>query len=97
MPKESSRPSGRIVSDDRGNRTWEWQVETGVFSSEADTARVRALVPESLAVDDTKRLKKPDFNPYNSGGVPRQPLSRRTLDDMRKLDAEIKRRKSTKP
>jgi hypothetical protein len=35
--------SGRATWDERGNSVWEWQVEPGVYSREADTQRVRAL------------------------------------------------------
>ena len=35
--------SGRAVWDDRGNTTWEWQTQPGVFSRDIDTVQLRAL------------------------------------------------------
>jgi len=90
---------GRVAFDDRGNSFWEWRVEDG-FSTEVDTSRIRQLQESSarmLSLADPvdpaptttherpyfERERKPDDAP------PR----RRSLDDMRRLSEEIKRKR----
>jgi hypothetical protein len=97
--KPERKPTGRPVSDDRGNSTWEWSVD-----GELDTARLKALT-EGLAVDagtpEETQPKSAGLDPYNKqlgSAVPRVPTpepesKRRTLDDMRRLSDEIKRKR----
>ena len=44
--------SGRAVWDDRGNSTWEWQTQPGVFSREIDTQQLKVLSGEQLRIED---------------------------------------------
>ena len=50
MAKESDPKSGRVAFDERGMPTWEWRVDTGTFSRDIDTQRLRQLQKEA-AVD----------------------------------------------
>ncbi len=44
--------SGRAVWDDRGNSTWEWQTQPGVFTRDIDTVQLKALLGEELKIED---------------------------------------------
>jgi hypothetical protein len=96
--KASQEPSGRPVSDDRGNQTWEWAV-----GGELDTARLKELT-EGLAVEEdappqARQPKPPGLDPYDKRvgpavPAPEAPKKPRTLDDMRRLSDEIKKKRS---
>lgn len=69
--------SGRVGFDDRGNSVWEWQLETGVYSRDVNTQRLKKLDLDELSIADTAIHKKPtgltpedkpgtEFNPYNN-------------------------------
>ena len=96
-PKPNSNdPTGRIIFDDRGNATWEWRTETGTFSRNIDTVRVRAL--QDAADVKLSETQPSGTDPYSTAD--RQPIdektSRRTLDDMRKLSETIKQSREKK-
>lgn len=69
--------SGRVGFDDRGNSVWEWQLETGVYSRDVNTQRLKKLDLDELSIADTAINKKPtgfkpdgkptsgEFNPYD--------------------------------
>jgi diguanylate cyclase (GGDEF)-like protein len=95
----SQNPTGRPVSDDRGNQTWEWALD-GEFDSE----RLKALT-EGMTVADAApqeaRAKGAGLDPYNKHLGAAVPVAdtesrRRTLDDMRRLSDEIKRKRTEK-
>jgi hypothetical protein len=96
--KTIQKPSGRPVSDDRGNATWEWNVE-----GDLDTQRLKALT-DGLALEDAPATgaqpKTAGLNPYEKAGKeapkPEAGSKPRTLDDMRRLSEEIKRKKAEK-
>jgi hypothetical protein len=91
-----TEPTGRIVFDERGNATWEWRTDTGTFSREIDTQRLKAL-QESTAtrLGQDSCVPDPGMDPYSSAARPLSAATgkapRRTLNDMRKLSREIKR------
>lgn len=98
MSKEAkpdrSESAGRFTFDDRGNTTWEWRTDTGTFSREIDTARVRALQEAAGVKLDEPAAAPEGANPYSTANSPKiaeKKEQRRTLDDMRKLSEEIKR------
>ena len=79
-PAEGKR-SGRVTFDSRGNSVWEWQLETGVYSRDVTTQKLKkldlgdlsiaedAIQPGPLGlVDDDRSAPGGGFNPYNSGG-----------------------------
>jgi hypothetical protein len=103
----SSKPdpkSGRVAYDDRGQPVWEWRVDTGVFSRDVDTKRMRQIqedaqvklqhAPASAPALAPRRV---GFDPYSTATTLQQPMKpRRTLDDMRKLSEEIKKNRQRK-
>ncbi len=73
----SEKRSGRVGFDERGNSVWEWQLETGVYSRDVNTQRLKKLDLNELSIADTAINKKPEgfkpdakpetgFNPYNN-------------------------------
>lgn len=77
-PQEGKR-SGRVSFDSRGNSVWEWQLETGVYSRDVSTQKLKKLDLGELSIAETAiqpgplSLEEPapapggGFNPYNSG------------------------------
>ena len=89
MSKPPKKLIGRATTDDRGNSTWRW--ETGV-----DTARVRALA-EGLSFDPLPQEEdqERDLNPYNqSTSQGKEKTKGRSLDDMRRLNEQMKRERA---
>jgi len=84
--KESKR-SGRVAFDARGNSVWEWQLETGVYSRDVSTQKLKKLDLGDLSIAETATHKRPPgleeeprpgggFNPYDNSPVrPRQDSS----------------------
>ncbi len=82
------KPSGRPISDEKGNRTWEWH-----SNAKVDTGVVKAL-GDGLSIEPS--TDAPQDNPYerDASKPPRVgEKKRRTLDDMRRLSDTIKRSK----
>lgn len=52
--------SGRVGFDDRGNSVWEWQLETGVYSRDVSTQRLKRLNLDDLSIAETGTHRKPD-------------------------------------
>jgi hypothetical protein len=78
--------TGRPVTDDRGNSTWQWGGESG---TEVQADKVRELA-EGLSLEPSP--EPASLDPYN------QPISqgrgkpnRRSLDDMRRLNDQMKK------
>lgn len=80
-PADASKRSGRAGVDDRGNSVWEWQLETGVYSRDISTQKLRKLDLGDLSIAETASHQKPSaaapkdkakapggFNPYDSAG-----------------------------
>jgi hypothetical protein len=97
MSKEPDTKSGRVAFDERGSSTWEWRVDTGTFSRDIDTQRLRQLQEETAVTLKSETASAPGVDPY-SVTTPLAPekARRRTLDDMRKLSEEIKRSRREK-
>lgn len=84
MSKPRKKLRGRPTTDERGNSTWKWVGET---ETAVETERVKAL-GEGLSLEPP--AQKVVVDPYN------QPQGNartkgRSLDDMRRLDQEMKR------
>ena len=58
-PAEDSRRSGRAGVDERGNSVWEWKLETGVYSRDISTQRLRKLDLGDLSIAETANQKRP--------------------------------------
>ena len=82
-PADDSSRSGRPGVDDRGNTVWEWQLETGVYSRDISTQRLKKLDLGDLSIAETASHQRPTglsekgaepkkpgggFNPYDSAG-----------------------------
>jgi hypothetical protein len=74
-----SKRSGRVSFDSRGNSVWEWQLETGVYSRDVNTQKLKKLDLGDLSIAETGIQKIPPglndkddarpgggFNPYDS-------------------------------
>lgn len=59
--KGSDKRSGRVAYDSRGNPTWEWQLETGVYTRDVSTHRLRKLDLGDLSIAET--AKHPTIDP----------------------------------
>lgn len=77
-PADNKR-SGRVAFDSRGNSVWEWQLETGVYSRDITTQKLKklnlgelsiaesAIESDSLSLaDDASPAPGGGFNPYNA-------------------------------
>ena len=72
--------SGRVTFDARGNSVWEWQLETGVYSRDVSTQKLKKLDLGTLSIAETAIQKRPEglldpdepklpgsgFNPYDN-------------------------------
>lgn len=71
--------SGRAGFDERGNSVWEWQLETGVYSRDVTTQKLKKLELGELSIAETATNPRPTgfgttepktpgggFNPYDS-------------------------------
>jgi len=77
--------SGRISYDDRGNSVWEWKLETGVYSRDINTQRLKKLDLNDLSIAETATHPRPPgldgkpsepmpgggFNPYDNSSTAR--------------------------
>jgi hypothetical protein len=79
VPNEDNKRSGRVGFDERGNSVWEWQLETGVYSRDISTQKLRKLDLDELSIAETASNKRPPglggtkapmpgggFNPYDN-------------------------------
>jgi|HigsolmetaAR205D_1030408.scaffolds.fasta_scaffold00062_9 hypothetical protein len=77
-PQRDKR-SGRVTFDERGNSVWEWQIQTGVYSRDVSTQRLKKMEFGELAIAETPAPQQPEhlrapaktspesgFNPYDN-------------------------------
>lgn len=70
----SEKRSGRAGFDERGNSVWEWQLETGVYSRDVSTQKLKKLDLGELSIAETA-VNKPAEGPQGlSGGAPGKPM-----------------------
>lgn len=66
------RRSGRVAYDSRGNPVWEWQLETGVYTRDVSTQKLKKLDLGELSLVDTgihqKKSPGVDAGPKAGGG-----------------------------
>ncbi len=73
--------SGRASFDERGNSVWEWRTDSGDFSRDVETQRVRKLELGELSLAETAIQRRPEgltphgkvkegANPYNNAKTP---------------------------
>lgn len=79
-PDADGKRSGRVSFDSRGNSVWEWQLETGVYSRDVNTQKLKKLDLGDLSIAETGVHKRPaglgenepapvpggGFNPYDN-------------------------------
>ncbi len=56
---DDSKRSGRAGVDERGNSVWEWQLETGVYSRDISTQKLRKLDLGDLSIAETASHERP--------------------------------------
>jgi hypothetical protein len=56
---DDSKRSGRAGLDERGNSVWEWQLETGVYSRDISTQKLRKLDLGDLSIAETASHQRP--------------------------------------
>jgi len=85
MSKPPKKLKGRPATDDRGNATWKWVGEGGTV----ETDLIKAL-GEGLSLEPAPQ--KVNVDPYSqSPSQDKEKPKGRSLDDMRRLDEEMKR------
>ena len=90
MSKPPPKPKGRPATDERGNSTWKWDGGSGAH---VETALVRAL-GEGLSLEAP--LQNVDLDPYSQSTLHgKEKPKGRSLDDMRRLNEEMKREHET--
>jgi hypothetical protein len=84
MSKPPKKLTGRPTTDDRGNSIWKWTGE-----SDVESVRVRALA-EGLSLEAPS--PEESLDPYNQLTPDGTGTTKgRSLDDMRRLNEEMKR------
>ncbi len=71
---DDRKQSGRVGRDARGNAVWEWESETGVYSRDVSTQRLKKLEAKDLAFLDTGSIKKSEPASPKSPGA-KKPLA----------------------
>jgi hypothetical protein len=59
-PADDSKRSGRAGVDERGNSVWEWKLETGVYSRDISTQKLRKLDLGDLSIAETASHQRPE-------------------------------------
>jgi hypothetical protein len=85
MPKPPKKLKGKPATDERGNASWKWVGEDGPIKTDV----VKAL-GEGLSLEPPSQ--KVSVDPYNQSTSPAKKKAKgRSLDDMRRLDEQMKR------
>src|SRR3954468_18548300 len=67
-----TKRSGRAGVDHRGNTVWEWQLETGVYSRDITTQRLKKLDLGDLSIAETATHQRPS-GLSEKGAEPKKP------------------------
>jgi hypothetical protein len=59
-PADDGQRSGRPGVDERGNTVWEWKLETGVYSRDISTQKLKKLDLGDLSIAETASHKQPE-------------------------------------
>lgn len=59
-PADDGSRSGRPGVDERGNTVWEWKLETGVYSRDISTQRLKKLDLGDLSIAETASHQRPE-------------------------------------
>jgi len=69
---DDSKRSGRAGVDERGNSVWEWQLETGVYSRDISTQKLRKLDLGDLSIAETASHQRPTGLPNEKEAAPKK-------------------------
>lgn len=69
----ADKRSGRVAFDARGNPIWEWQLETGVYSRDVNTQKLKKLDLGELSIADSGIHERPDLNTSKPASPPKLP------------------------
>jgi hypothetical protein len=67
-----SKRSGRAGVDERGNTVWEWQLETGVYSRDITTQKLKKLDLGDLSIAETGSHRRASGLGEKGGGAQKQ-------------------------
>jgi len=99
-----SKRSGRVSHDSRGNPVWEWQLETGVYSRDMSTQKLKKLDLGDLSIAETAKHKRPEgfaepqekppmpgggFNPYDNSASVKGGSGFNPYDNAKKLGNKV--------
>jgi hypothetical protein len=104
--------SGRITYDERGNSVWEWRLETGVYSRDISTQRLKKLDLNDLSIAETARHQRPlglddpagkkaapggGFNPYDNSSRGGSEAGGNPYDNARNFGRKLQQPASAPP
>jgi hypothetical protein len=70
-PTGADKKSGRVAFDSKGNPVWEWQLETGVYSRDVNTQKLKKLDLGDLSIADSGIHPQPaDRGPQGQPSAP---------------------------
>lgn len=67
---DDAKRSGRAGVDERGNTVWEWQLETGVYSRDISTQKLKKLDLGDLSIAETASHQRPEGLGGEKGAPP---------------------------
>jgi hypothetical protein len=77
MSKKSNAQSGRIAYDESGQPVWEWRVDTGVFTRDVDTRKMRTVERDAASslksVPPEQARRFVGFDPYSTAVAKESP------------------------
>jgi hypothetical protein len=108
-PPDDKKRSGRAGFDERGNAVWEWQLETGVYSRDITTQKLKKLDLDDLSIAETATHQRPagladkdkrelpggGFNPYDNSSSRNE--GGNPYDNVRSTTRKIQPQPSTSP
>lgn len=82
----TEKRSGRVAFDARGNPIWEWQLETGVYSRDVSTQKLKKLDLGGLSIAETASYPQPIGLDESSQGKAGQGKPAQSNSNQRKPD-----------
>ena len=110
---DDGKRSGRAGLDERGNSVWEWQLETGVYSRDISTQKLRKLDLGDLSIAETASHERPaglgdkekvkrelpggGFNPYDNSSGGGSEAGGNPYDNARNFGRRVQQPASAPP
>ena len=95
-PADDSKRSGRAGVDERGNSVWEWQLETGVYSRDISTQKLKKLDLGDLSIAETAEPSASDRTRSEGQVEGQTETARRRLQSLRQRRRREGRRQSVR-